>query len=64
MNAYVSTSPALRRGLVARPRAHALFLSPTAQQVERCSLIGEVARAAVAVAAASAWCAVVVLLAG
>jgi hypothetical protein len=63
MNAYALTSPALRRRLVVQRRARALFLEPTTQHVERVSLAREVGRAAVALAAAVGWCAVVALLA-
>jgi hypothetical protein len=63
MNAHALTYPALRRRLVAQRRARALFLRPTAQHVETRTLAREVGRAAVALAAASAWCVVVALLA-
>ena len=64
MNAHALTYPALRRRLVAQRRARALFLHPTTQHVETRTLAREeVGRAAVALAAASAWCVVVALLA-
>ena len=63
MEAHALTYPALRRRLVAQRRARALFLRPATQHVERQSIAREVGRAVVALAAASAWCAVVALLA-
>jgi hypothetical protein len=63
MNAHALTYPALRRRLVAQRRARALFLGPTTQHVETRAIVREVGRAAMALAAASAWCVVVALLA-
>lgn len=63
MNAHALTYPALRRRVVAQRRARAFFLRSTAQHLERVSLAREVGRAAMTVAAATAWCAVVALLA-
>ena len=63
MNAHALTYPELRRRPGAPRRAGALFLRPTTQHVERASVVREVGRAALALAAASAWCAVVALLA-
>ena len=63
MNAHALTYPALRRRLVAQRRGRAFFLRPTTQHVETSTLAREVGRAAVALAAASAWCVVVALLA-
>jgi len=64
MNAYAISYPSLQRRLIAGRRARALFLSRTTQQVGRtASLPGEIARAAVGLAAVAAWAALAVLLA-
>lgn len=62
MNARASTYPALRQRVVVQRRARALFLPANAQHLERTSLVREIGRAAMSVAAATAWCAAVALL--
>jgi hypothetical protein len=63
MNAHAVSYPSLRRRLIAERRSRALFFSPTTQHVSRASLLREVVRAAISLAAIAAWGAVIFLLA-
>lgn len=63
MNAHAVTYPSLQRRLITQRRSRALFLPRTSQHVE--SRLGrELARAAVALVALTAWCASLLLIAG
>lgn len=64
MNAHVLTYPALQRRLISTRRSRALFLPRTTQHVRSRSVLAEVARAAVALAALATWCVSLLLLAG
>ena len=64
LHAHVLTYPALRRRLISDRRSRALFLPRTTQHVRsRRTLLVELARAAVALAALAAWCGALLLLA-
>jgi hypothetical protein len=65
MNAHAVTYPSLQRRLLTQRRTRALFLVRTTQQVKtRALLLTEIARAAVALVALSAWCVSLLLVAG
>ena len=55
MNAHAVSYPSLQRRLIADRRSRALFLPRTTQQMRRHSLVVEIVRAAMALAAATAW---------
>jgi hypothetical protein len=55
MNAHAVSYPALQRRLIADRRSRALFLPRTTQHLRRRSLIVELVRVAMALAAATAW---------
>jgi hypothetical protein len=56
MNAHTLSYPALQRRLIADRRSRALFLPRTTQHLRRSSsLLREIGRAAIALAAATAW---------
>jgi hypothetical protein len=61
MNAHTVSYPALQRRLIADRRARALFLPRTTQHVRSHSVFTEIARAAMALAAATAWAALLLL---
>ena len=63
MNAHAVSYPALQRRLIASRRSRALFLPRTTQHLRRSSLALEVGRAAMALAAATAWAALLLLVA-
>lgn len=64
MNAHAVAYPSLQRRLVTQRRSRALFLVQTTQQVNTRKLyVTEVARAAVATLALSAWCVSLLLIA-
>jgi hypothetical protein len=63
MNAHAVSYPSLQRRLIAERRARALFLLGTTQHLRRSSLAFEVGRAAVALAAVTAWGALLLLVA-
>ena len=65
MNAHAVSYPSLQRRLIADRRSRALFLPRTTQHVRRSSssLISEIGRAAVALAAATAWALLLLLAA-
>ena len=62
MYAHVVTYPALQRRLIAQRRTRALFLRETTQHMTTCMLLREVARAAIATIALTAWCTSLLLL--
>ena len=65
MNAHALTYPALQRRLITQRRARALFLTATTQHMGTPTLyVKELARAAVATLALTAWCTSLLLLAG
>jgi len=63
MNAHAVSYPSLQRRLIADRRSRALFLPRTTQHVRRSSLLSEISRAAVALAAATAWALLLLLAA-
>jgi hypothetical protein len=63
MNAHAVSYPSLQRRLIADRRSRALFLPRTTQHVRRSSLLSEIGRAAVALAAATAWALLLLLAA-
>jgi hypothetical protein len=64
MHTQVLTYPALQRRLISTRRSRALFLPRTTQHVRsRRTLLVEIARAAVALAALAAWCGSLLLIA-
>jgi len=63
MNAHAVSYPSLQRRLIADRRSRALFLPRTTQHVRRSSLVSEIGRAAVALAAAMAWALLLLLAA-
>jgi hypothetical protein len=63
MNAHAVSYPSLQRRLIAERRARALFLPRTTQHLQRSSLAFEIGRAAVALAAVTAWGALLLLVA-
>ena len=63
MNAHAVSYPALQRRLIADRRSRALFLPRTAQRLRSRSLALEIGRAAVALAAVTAWAALFLLVA-
>jgi len=63
MNAPAVSYPSLQRRLIADRRSRALFLPRTTQHVRRSSLLSEIGRAAVALAAATAWALLLLLAA-
>ena len=63
MNAHAVSYPSLQRRLIADRRSRALFLPRTTQHVRRSSLVSEIGRAAVALAAATAWALLLLLAA-
>jgi hypothetical protein len=63
MNAHAVSYPSLQRRLIADRRSRALFLPRTTQHVRRSSLFFEIGRAAVALAAATAWALLLLLAA-
>jgi len=63
MNAHAVSYPSLQRRLIADRRSRALFLPRTTQHVLRSSLVFEIGRAAVALAAATAWALLLLLAA-
>ena len=63
MNAHAVSYPSLQRRLIADRRSRALFLPRTTQHVRRSSLVFEIGRAAVALAAATAWALLLLLAA-
>jgi hypothetical protein len=65
MNAHTLTYPALQRRLITQRRARALFLTATTQHMSTRTLyVKELARAAIATLALTAWCTSLLLLAG
>ena len=65
MNAHAVTYPSLHRRLITERRARALFLVRTTQHVKtRRRLLGEIARALLALVALAVWCASLLLIAG
>ena len=63
MNAHAVSYPSLQRRLIADRRCRALFLPRTTQHLRRSSLVSEIGRAAVALAAATAWALLLLLAA-
>ena len=63
MNAHAVSYPSLRRRLIADRRSRALFLPRTTQHLRSRSLLVEIGRAAVALAAATAWALLLLLAA-
>ena len=63
MNAHAVSYPSLQRRLIADRRARALFLPRTTQHLRSKSLFTEIARAAIALAAATAWALLLLLAA-
>ena len=63
MNAHAVSYPSLQRRLIADRRSRALFLPRTTQHVHRSSLFFEIGRAAIALAAATAWALLLLLAA-
>ena len=63
MNTHAVSYPSLQRRLIADRRSRALFLPRTTQHVRRPSLVSEIGRAAVALAAATAWALLLLLAA-
>ena len=63
MNAHAVSYPSLQRRLIADRRSRALFLPRTTQHLRSKSLLVEIARAAVALAAATAWALLLLLAA-
>ena len=64
MNAHAVSYPSLQRRLIADRRSRALFLPRTTQHVRStASLFLEIGRAAVALAAATAWALLLLLAA-
>jgi hypothetical protein len=63
MNAHAVSYPSLQRRLIADRRSRALFLPRTTQHVRRPSLVVELVRAATALAAATAWALLLIVLA-
>ena len=65
MNAHAVTYPALQRRIITQRRTRALFLVQNTQHLRTKRLVlTEVARAAVAALALTAWCASLLLMAG
>jgi hypothetical protein len=63
MNAHAISYPSLQRRLIAERRSRALFLPRTTQHLRSASVLAEIGRAAVALAAATAWTTLVFFLA-
>ena len=63
MNAHAVSYPSLQRRLIADRRSRALFLPRTTQHLRSKSLLVEIGRAAVALAAATAWALLLLLAA-
>ena len=63
MNAHAVSYPSLQRRLIADRRSRALFLPRTTQHLRSRSLLLELGRAAVALAAATAWALLLLLAA-
>ena len=63
MNAHAVSYPSLQRRLIADRRSRALFLPRTTQHLRSRSLLVEIGRAAVALAAATAWALLLLLAA-
>jgi hypothetical protein len=63
MNAHAVSYPALQRRLIADRRSRALFLPRTTQRLRSTSLFLEIGRAAIALAAATAWALLLLLAA-
>jgi len=63
MNAHAVSYPALQRRLIAHRRSRALFLPRTTQHLRSRSVFLELVRAAVALAAATAWALLLLLAA-
>ena len=63
LHTHTLTYPALQRRLILARRSRALFLPRTTQHLRRSSLIFEIGRAAVALAAATAWALLLLLAA-
>ena len=64
MHAHSMTYATLQRRLISQRRSRAFFSPRTTQQVRTSGTAVEVLRAAVALASAAAWCAVLLVLAG
>jgi hypothetical protein len=64
MHAHSMTYFTLQRRLISQRRSRAFFSLQTTQQVKTRSTTIEVVRAALALAGAAAWCAVLLVLAG
>jgi hypothetical protein len=62
MNAHALSYPSLQRRLIAERRARALFLPRTTQQVRSGSIVLEVVRVAMALAALGAWAALLLVV--
>ena len=63
MNAHAVSYPSLQRRLIADRRSRALFLPRTTQHLRSKSLFVEIGRAAIALAAATAWALLLLLAA-
>ena len=63
MNAHAVSYPSLQRRLIADRRSRALFLPRTTQHLRSKSLFTAIARAAIALAAATAWALLLLLAA-
>ena len=63
MNAHAVSYPSLQRRLIAHRRSRALFLPRTTQHLRSRSLLLELGRAAIALAAATAWALLLLLAA-
>jgi hypothetical protein len=63
MNAHAVSYPSLQRRLITDRRCRALFLPRTTQHLRRSSAITEITRAAIALAAATAWALLLLLAA-
>ena len=63
MNAHAISYPSLQRRLIADRRSRALFLPRTTQHLRSNSLLVEIGRAVIALAAATAWALLLLLAA-
>jgi hypothetical protein len=63
MNAHAVSYPSLQRRLIADRRSRALFLPRTTQHLRRSSVLLEIGRAAMALAAVTAWALLLLLAA-
>jgi hypothetical protein len=63
MNAHAISYPSLQRRLIADRRSRALFLPRTTQHLRSSSLLVEIGRAVIALAAATAWALLLLLAA-